>query len=78
MAAPSACLAWSPDGKHAVSGCKDNTVQVWDAATFTQSSRFLVPFTYGIQSVAFMPDSPTYAVCGAEGNETMTWLSQIA
>jgi hypothetical protein len=70
-------LAWSPDGKHVVSGCKDNTVQVWDAATFTHKSSVTVPFTYGVQSVAFTPDGTAYVVCGAEGAQATILLTQV-
>jgi hypothetical protein len=70
-------LAWNPDAKHVVCGCKDNTVQVWDAVTLAYSSSFLVPFTYGVQSVAFAPGSTAYAVCGAEGAKATTLLRQV-
>ena len=31
-------VAYSPDGKHIVSGSGDSTVKVWDAATGTEVS----------------------------------------
>ena len=32
-------MAFSPDGRRIVSGSRDNTVKVWDAATGQETSR---------------------------------------
>ena len=38
-------VAYSPDGKHIVSGSKDKTVKIWDAATGQEvSNRVLILF----------------------------------
>ena len=36
-------VAYSPDGKHIVSGSRDQTVNVWDAATGKKVSHRVLP-----------------------------------
>jgi WD40 repeat protein len=36
-------VAYSPDGKHIVSGSRDQTVKVWDAATGKEVSHRVLP-----------------------------------
>ena len=49
-------IAFSPDGKHIISGSHDKTIHIWDAKTYKSVG---VPFkghTNAIYSVAFSPD----------------------
>jgi len=39
-------VAYSPDGKHLVSGSNDNTVKVWDVAMGQEVSRRVLPSLY--------------------------------
>ena len=48
-------MAFSPDGKRIVSGSRDKTVKVWDAAT-GQETLTLKGHTGSVSSVAFSPD----------------------
>src|SRR5262249_41138224 len=48
-------VAFSADGRHIVSGSRDQTVKVWDART-GQERLTLKGHTVGVTSVAFSPD----------------------
>ena len=50
-------VAFSPDGKHIVSGSRDNTVRVWDAQTGQSVMDPLKGHNNFVTSVAFSPDS---------------------
>jgi WD40 repeat protein len=39
-------VAYSPDGKHIVSGSYDNTVKIWDAATGEEVCRPVLTMEY--------------------------------
>ena len=49
-------VAFSPDGRHIVSGSDDMTVQLWDAQTGAQVGNPLQGHTDSVMSVAFSPD----------------------
>ena len=49
-------VAFSPDGRHIVSGSGDNTIQLWDAQTGGQVGNPLQGHTSLVLSVAFSPD----------------------
>ncbi|THH13419.1 hypothetical protein EW146_g6789, partial [Bondarzewia mesenterica] len=49
-------VAFSPDGKHIVSGSGDKTIRVWDAETGAAVSAPFEGHTLGVTSVAFSPD----------------------
>src|SRR5262249_31518850 len=58
-------LAWSPDSRSLVLGCKDGTVRVWDREAGKETRRF--DWKIGeVSSVAFAPDGMT---CGAGGEK---------
>ena len=49
-------VAFSPDGRHIVSGSLDQTIQVWDAQTGGQVGNPFQGHTESVNSVAFSPD----------------------
>ena len=49
-------VAFSPDGRHIVSGSRDQTIRVWDAQTGGQVGNLLQGHTDSVNSVAFSPD----------------------
>ena len=53
-------IAWSPDGKHIVSGSEDNTVQVWDAADGSHVFTYRGP-SGPVNAVAWSPDGKRVA-----------------
>ncbi|MBC7932568.1 MAG: caspase family protein [Rubrivivax sp.] len=71
-------LAFSPDGKTLVSGSRDNTIKLWDAAT-GQELRALKGHPGRVNSVAISPDGKTLlsgsaASFGeASGGQLMLW-----
>ena len=67
-------VAFSPDGKQIVSGSRDNTVQLWNAATgreIVTISRDFGEWDY-VQSIAFNPDG-TQAASGSQNGIIELW-----
>jgi WD40 repeat protein len=64
-------VAFSPDGKHIVSGSGDNSVRVWDASTGDKLKE-LKGHTNQVTSVAFSPDGK-HIVSGLYDNSTWVW-----
>ena len=56
-------VAFSPDGRHIVSGSEDQTIQVWDAQTGGQVGNPLQGHTKLVKSVAFSPDGRHIVSC---------------
>ena len=64
-------VAYSPDGRTALSGSWDKTLKLWDVAT----GRELRTFTghgYGVRSVAYSPDGRT-ALSGSDDKTLKLW-----
>ncbi|KAG5651693.1 hypothetical protein H0H81_007805 [Sphagnurus paluster] len=64
-------VAFSPDGKHIVSGSDDKSVQVWDAATGNEMKE-LRGHTSLVISVAFSPDGK-HIVSGSHDQSLQVW-----
>jgi energy-coupling factor transporter ATP-binding protein EcfA2 len=64
-------VAYSPDGTRIVSGSRDKTLKVWDAAT-GQETLTLTGHTAGVSSVAFSPDG-TRIVSGSDDKTLKVW-----
>jgi WD40 repeat protein len=62
-------VAFSPDGKHIVSGSGDQTVQVWDAESGQVVSGPFEGHTDGVTSVAFSPDGKH--ILSGSGDQTI-------
>jgi WD40 repeat protein/tRNA A-37 threonylcarbamoyl transferase component Bud32 len=65
------CVAFSPDGQHALSGAWDHTVRLWDVATGRQE-RVFTGHASGPQGVAFSPDGKL-ALSGAWDRTVLLW-----
>ena len=64
-------VAFSPDGRRLLSGSKDNTLKLWDAAT-GQLIRTFVGHSNAVWSVAFSPDG-TRLLSGSADNTLRLW-----
>jgi WD40 repeat protein len=49
-------VAYSPDGRHIVSGSYDRTIRIWDAETGAAVGNPLEGHTLSVSSVAYSPD----------------------
>jgi WD40 repeat protein len=65
------CVAFSPDGKRAASGDRDNNVIVWDARTWTPTAT-LKGHRNNVQALAFSP-SGRYLASGADDKAVIIW-----
>jgi len=59
-------LAWSPDGRRMVSGSRDRTVQVWDAATGNRLGSH-AGHSDQVKAVAWSSDGGRIASAGNDG-----------
>jgi WD40 repeat protein len=64
-------VAFSPDGKTALSGSWDNTLRLWDVAS-GQSIRTFIGHISSVKSVAFSPDGKT-VLSGSDDNDLRLW-----
>jgi len=64
-------LAFSPDGRFALSGSLDNTARLWDVET-GQVIHTLTGHTAGIRNVAYSPDG-NYLLTGSGDNTARLW-----
>ena len=67
-------LAFSPDGRFALSGSLDNTARLWNVET-GQELYTLIGHTGGIRSVAYSPDG-NYLLTGSTDNTARLWDAQ--
>ena len=58
-------VAFSPDGRHIVSGSYDRTIQIWDAQTGAQVGNPLQGHTDSVNSVAFSPDRTSHIIASS-------------
>ena len=49
-------VAYSPDGRHIISGSMDNTIQIWNAEIGSAVGKPLEGHTDIVRSVAYSPD----------------------
>jgi WD40 repeat protein len=49
-------VAYSPDGRHIISGCLDKTIRIWNAETGSAVGHPLEGHTHAVVSVAYSPD----------------------
>ena len=68
-------VAFSPDGRHIVSGSWDKTIQLWDVQTGSQVGNPLQQHTSTVHSVAFSPDGRHF-VSGSEDTTIQVWDAQ--
>ncbi|KIM66068.1 hypothetical protein SCLCIDRAFT_399095, partial [Scleroderma citrinum Foug A] len=68
-------VAFSPDGRHIVSGSRDNTIQLWDAQTGGQVGNPLHGHTDEVWSVAFSPNG-RHIVSGSGDDIILLWDAQ--
>ena len=64
-------VAFSPDGKWALSGSNDNTVRLWDCQTGKELRSFL-GHSDAVSSVAFSPDGK-WALSGSDDKTVRLW-----
>ena len=65
-------VAFSPDGRHIVSGSYDSTLQVWDAQTGEQVGNPFQGHTSSVWSVAFSPDG-RHIISGSDDRTIRIW-----
>jgi len=59
-------VAFSPDGRHIVSGSLDRTIQLWDAQIGGQVGHPLQGHTSSVLSVAFLPNGRYIVSCSVD------------
>ena len=65
-------VAFSPDGKYALTGSDDTTARLWDLTNPTAEPIVLIGHTDVITSVAFS-QCGKYALTGSEDNTARLW-----
>jgi WD40 repeat protein len=65
-------VAFSPDGKHIISGSNDKTLRLWDASTGTPIGQPMKGHEDAVISVAFSPDSK-HIISGSNDRTLRLW-----
>src|SRR5258706_15638863 len=65
-------VAYSPDGRHIISGSHDYTIRTWDAKTGAPVGDPLKGHTRSVMSVAYSPDG-RHIISGSHDNTIRTW-----
>jgi WD40 repeat protein len=60
-------VAFSPDGTRLLTAGGQNTVKVWDTATWTEKAR--MPVALGVRAAAFSPDGKIVATASETNND---------
>ncbi|KIJ26387.1 hypothetical protein M422DRAFT_192287, partial [Sphaerobolus stellatus SS14] len=68
-------VAFSPDGKHIVSGSSDKTIRIWDAETGENVGEPLEGHTDWVLSIAFSPDGK-HIVSGSSDKTIWIWNAE--
>jgi WD40 repeat protein len=70
-------VAYSPDGRHIISGSDDNTIRIWDAETSAAVGKPLSGHTSNVTSVAYSPDG-RYIISGSDDKTIRIWDAEIS
>src|SRR5260221_720893 len=65
-------VAYSPDGRHIVSGSDDKTIRMWDAETGVSVGGPLMGHSSWVRSVAYSPDG-RHIVSGSNDRTIRIW-----
>ena len=65
-------VAYSPDGRHIISGSYDTTIRIWDADTGASVGRPLKRRTKFVHSVVYSPDG-RHIISGSEYRTIRIW-----
>ena len=65
-------VAYSPDGRHIISGSSDHTIRIWDAKTGTPVGDPLVGHTELVSSVAYSPNG-RHIISGSHDHTIRIW-----
>jgi WD40 repeat protein len=68
---PVSCVAFSPDGRWALSGSHDRTLRLWDIETGSEVDRY-AGHTDAVEPVAFSPDG-RFAISGGRDRTVRLW-----